>query len=230
MGYKSKFKAAEIDQILTDGLEKLDSIDFGYYTFATENVVANWGPFTIKAGEIKTIDTLVTWKPIFIKIDNKYHEIMWEDDEGFPIGADDFIFKMSSTKLVVDTTNVTRDCTLQFYNYQRMTLNDNTCIIAPSIIKNVDMCNYFDIFTNSKMPEINRYNAISKYTCLSVGLEYIEGILVSYETEVVMEGEKYIFKLLNFKDTPCIITVTAFVNFENIITSSDITSQELSLK
>lgn len=30
--------------------EKIDSIDFGYYTFASEDVVANWGPFTIKGG------------------------------------------------------------------------------------------------------------------------------------------------------------------------------------
>lgn len=41
MGYKSKFKGSEIDQILTDGQQKLDSIDFGYYTFASGNIVAN---------------------------------------------------------------------------------------------------------------------------------------------------------------------------------------------
>ena len=33
--------------------EKIDSINFGYYTFASSGITANWGPFNIKKERLK---------------------------------------------------------------------------------------------------------------------------------------------------------------------------------
>lgn len=164
MGYKSKFKGSEIDQILTDGLEKLDSIDFGYYTFASGNIVANWGPFTIKEGETIKVDTNTWVEPTYVKYlnknsgtDNIFSLNKRSDGTYFVNGLD---IKFENEILTITNAHEPNTVVIQFLAYKKQTISNTTHFIYNSVFEDVQLRVDVEIVLGNYCPDF--YKLVGK--------------------------------------------------------------------
>lgn len=168
MEYKSKFKGSEIDQILTDGLEKLDSIDFGYYTYASGNIVANWGPFTIKEGETIKVDANTWVEPEFIKIHDYSGVGHTEKGTIFglnkrpdgTLGVIGIDIKLQGTTLEIYNGSSLGTVTISFLAYKKQTISNTTHFIYNNVFEDIQLRADVEIVLGNYFPDL--YKLIGK--------------------------------------------------------------------
>lgn len=141
--------------------EKLDSIDFGYYTYASGNIVANWGPFTIKEGETIKVDTNTRTKPTHIKILNGKNLgtdtifLLNENPDGtyYAYGMSIKFENGISTITNEDNPNAV---TIQFLAYKKQTISNTTHDIPNNLFEDVQLRVDVEIVLGNYCPDFSK--------------------------------------------------------------------------
>ena len=218
--------------------EKLDSINFGYYTYASNGITANWGPFNIKVGEIKTIDSLFLYGyPGYVKIEDVYFQMRWDGGTSYVysnFGRLDF--KRQEKEIIIDATNINKACTIQFYNYDKLNINGDTCDIKYDFLENVSIIKEVYAY-EGEMVKVESASSLGKYMYInafasSKGISVFSGLVLFCDSDFNQSGPyTYTIRLLNYyENTPCIIIVNIYCDSDFIVTDYDSTTQEISLK
>lgn len=209
--------------------EKIDSIDFGYYTYASGNIVANWGPFTIKEGETIKVDTNTWVTPTHVKFyknSTGYIEEgdIWplEDRDG-ALGILDIIrIKLQGTILEIYNKGEGGTVTIQFLCYEKQHINSDKFSMSSAFLEGIRLREDISISINKRFENVNLDSCIGKYVVLDWGPDYRSGFCV--QVERLENGPR--FTLLQF---PSVIYVTYTIDNDRTITDVQVEEKTISL-
>jgi len=127
--------------------EVLDTIDFGYYTFASGNIVANWGPFTIKEGETIKVDTNTWAEPEYIKI-HDYSGVGYTEKGTIfglnkrpdgTLGVIGINIKLQGTTLEIYNNSNLGTVTISFLAYKKQVISNTTHSISSDLLSDLEL-------------------------------------------------------------------------------------------
>lgn len=176
--------------------EKLDSIDFGYYTYASGNIVANWGPFTIKEGETIKVETNTWVEPEYIKIHDYSGRSYIEKGNIFglnkyPDGTSQTIgirIKLQGSTLEIYNDSGLGTVTISFFSYKKQIVSNTTHSISSNVFDKIRLVSRAEILVG-KQPSTEYSDLIGKSVeifdsynsqtyigfCLKVTTEFYDG-------------------------------------------------------
>lgn len=200
--------------------EKIDSIDFGYYTYASGNIVANWGPFTIKEGETIKVDTNTWVKPTHVKL-HDYSAISLvekgeiQDLTKHPDGTLYYLgidIKPQGTTLEIYNDSGLGTVTISFLAYQKQVIDSDKFEIDSGFLAEVPLQKYIFTNTGERFESMSFGSCIGKRVVLDWGSDYRSGFCV--QVEQLENGPK--FTLLQF---PSVIYVTYNIDNDGVVTA-----------
>lgn len=209
--------------------EKLDSIDFGYYTYASGNIVANWGPFTIKEGETIKVETNTWTIPEFIRIhdyskisyvEKGIHELSKHPDD--TLYYSDINIKPQGTTLEIYNNSFLGTVTISFLGYKKQYIDSSKFKMSTEFLAEMPLTKY--IFSNigERCEIVYYYTCIGKDLRLDWGQGYYGGFCV--QVEYIENG--YRFTLLKF---PHVAYVTYIMDDNRILTDVQIEEKTISV-
>lgn len=214
--------------------EKLDTIDFGYYTYASGNVVANWGPFTIKEGETITVDTNVTAKPKYIKVHDfsrityvekgSIHELIEHLDGTLTFYG--IQIKPQGTTLEIYNDSALGTVTISFLCYKKQDITNETHSMSYDFIRDFKLTSEIRITPGYEIEDILKL--IGKHVCIHDKFNFQDyyGFCFGLKTEYY---DNYSYVVIYLLDFPNVKVVKVLKNNQMLVESISSEDKEIAV-
>lgn len=210
--------------------EKLDSIDFGYYTYASGNIVANWGPFIIKERETIKVETNTWEEPKFVKI-NDYSGVSYIERGGIyelyknldgtssRLGIQ---IKLQGTTLEIYNDSGLGTITISFLEYRQQYIDSTKFDIDPKFLAEIKVEKSITTGIGKQFEHLDLHRYVGKNVLLDWGSGWRKGFCILFEFSEV--GPR--FTLLQF---PSVIYVTYNMDNNRVVTDVQVDEKTISL-